>query len=593
MKPSSRIALALVLGVAAMQGSCGSDDPTRVGRPPVVESYSPSSHALTVYVGDVVDFNVRAFDPDLDPLATVFSVDDSVVARSDHFQYHVEETGEVTIRGTVADGELSSFIEWTLTREIPINLPPAIVASLPVEANPTLVIGNDMDFGVLAADPEGLPVTYEFTVDDSLVAQARQFTYHALSIGTKTVRAAASDGVHTIAREWRLKVTDIPDAIPPAAVDIIIAETGTNPGEIHLEWIAVGEDGMTGIASQYRVRTLSTPILTEQDWARASERPGVPAPAQPGEVMAMTVTGVLPARTAYLAVRAEDDFGNQSPLGDSPSAVTRGMRISGTVIDALTNQPVAGAVVSIGITRATSDAAGIWTLTELGPVTDVITVRDEEGPAVGGYYDYTLPYTVFHNDVVPLYVLPNYDLDTNYYPNFLAWFRIMTDTNGIPFAAQTRRWQLPITLYVRAFEKGGLDYRAAIERVAGEFNAILGEPVFTVVTTGLTNGVETVYVDGLPQDNYGVAEWTSDWYPRLGLIEFRTVYSAPTVSVLEVVTRHELGHALGLNHSNDWAHLMVGGVAPQVDYFSNDEIAVIKCRYHLPRGWDSSRYEQQ
>jgi hypothetical protein len=104
--------------------------------------------------------------------------------------------------------------------------------------------------------------------------------------------------------------------------------------------------------------------------------------------------------------------------------------------------------------------------------------------------------------------------------------------------------------------------------------------------------VETVYVDDLPQDNYGVEEWTSDWYPRRGLIEFRTVYSAPTESVLQVVARHELGHVLGMNHSTDWAHLMVGGLAPQVSHFSNDEVAIIQCRYHLPRGWDNRRYER-
>lgn len=591
MKPSCRISLAFVLGVAAMLGSCGSDDPTRVGRPPVVESYTPSSRALTVYVGDVVDFRLRAFDPDLDALSTVFSVDGAVVAEGDHFEYPVNETGDVTIRGTVADGEHSSFIEWRLTREIPVNLPPSLTASIPLEGNPTLVIGNDMGFGVLAVDPEGVPLAYQFMVDDSLVATERQFSYRALSTGFKVVRGVASDGVHTVAREWRLKVTEIPDAVPPAAIDIILAETGTNPGEIDLEWIAVGRDGTTGVASQYRVRTLTTPILTEQDWSRASERPGVPAPANPGEVMSMTVTGILPARSTYLAVRAEDDFGNQSPLMESPSAVTRGMRISGVVRDARTNQPIADAGVSIGLTRTTSDAAGNWELVELGPGTDVIAVRDEEGASIGAYYDYTLPYTVVHNDVIDLFLLPEYPLETTQYPDFLTWFRAMTDAAGNPYGAETRRWHLPIMLYVRAFNKGGLDYRAAIERAALEFNDFLGEEVFAVVTTGLTNGVETVYVDNLPQDNYGVEEWTTDWYPRLGLIEFRTVYSQPTELVLEVTARHELGHVLGLNHSSDLMHIMVGGsVAPQADYFTNDEVAVIQCRYHLPRGWDSRRF---
>jgi hypothetical protein len=48
-----------------------------------------------------------------------------------------------------------------------------------------------------------------------------------------------------------------------------------------------------------------------------------------------------------------------------------------------------------------------------------------------------------------------------------------------------------------------------------------------------------------------------------------------------------------MNHSTDLAHIMVGGVAPQADFFANDEIAVIQCRYHLPRGWDCRRFERE
>ncbi len=586
--------MAFVLGSAAMLGSCDSDDPTRVGRPPVVESFTPSSKTLTVYVGDIVDFRLRSFDPDRDALATSFTVDGVKVASGEGFQYVVDDVGEVVVRGTVGDGAHESFIEWRLTRETPVNLPPSFSAWLPLEGNPTLVINNDMSFGVLAIDPEGVPVTYRFTVDDVSASTERQFTYHAAATGIKVVKATASDGVNEVAREWRLKVTEIPDAIPPGPVDIVLAETGVNPGEIELQWIAVGRDGMEGVASQYRVRTLQSPILTEQDWSRGSERPGVPAPADAGELMSMTVGGLQPARSTYIAVRGEDDFGNLSPLSESPSVTTRGMRITGNVLDARTNLPVAGAVVRFGLTTATSDAGGEWVLDELAAGTGVMSVRDELGPELGGYYDCTLPYSVVHDDRVGLFLLPDVELVTTHYSDFLEWFRTMTDTAGNPFGTQTRRWALPITLYVRPYTKGGLDYGATVERVAGEFNAILGATVFDVVETGLTNGVETVYIEGLPQDNYGVAEWTTDWYPRRGLIEFRTVYTAQFESVLEVVARHEIGHVLGLNHSSDLAHIMVGGsVAPQVPGFSSDEIAVMQCRYHLPRGWDCRGFERE
>jgi hypothetical protein len=592
MDARCRIPLAFAAGVAAMTGSCGSDDPTRVGRPPIVQSFAPADRAPTVYVGDVVDFHVRAFDPDQDPLSTTFAVDGVVVARGARFQYAVEDSGEVTIRCAVGDGAHESFVEWRLKRRIPANFPPFFTAVSPVETQPTLVVGNAMSFAVDARDPEGRPIGYWFTVDGALAAQERQFTYQSTSIGTRTIRAVASDGVYTVAREWRLKITDIPDTIPPGAVNIIAADTGTQPGEIDLQWVAVGRDGMQGTASLYRVRILPTPILTEQDWSRASERPGVPAPAAAGQVMSMTVTGLQPARLTYVAVRAEDDFGNQSPLSESRLVATRGMRFSGTVLDALTQQPVVGATVTFGLNATSTDAAGAWQFDEMGAGEGRIVVRDEPGAEIGAYYDYSLWYTVVHDDVVTLFLLPNLALETTHFPDFLAWFRSMTDAVGNPYGAQTRRWKLPITLYVRAFAKAGLDYRATIERVAGEFNAILGEEVFTVVASGLTSGVETSYIDNLWQDKYGVDEWTADWYPLLGSIEFRTVYSIPTESVLEVVARHELGHVLGLNHSTDWGHLMVGGVAPQVPRFSNDEIAIIRCRYQLPRGWDCRGYEQ-
>ncbi len=585
--------LLLVLGAAAMQGSCGSDDPTRVGRPPIVQSFSPGDQSFTAFVGDVVEFRLEALDPDNDPIVTEFSVNGALRKTGESFAYAIEDTGDVTVRATVRDDQHVSFIEWIVAREPQVDFAPQITSAAPVEANPRVVVGNDIGFVVQAVDPEGAELSYRYTVDDVLVAEEHQFEFHATSMGTHTVRVTVSDGANVATRSWQLKVTDIPDTILPGPVDIVTLEPGMNPGEIDIAWTAVGKDGMTGTASLYHVRTLPSPIITESDWARGSERPNVPAPLEAGQTMSMTLGSLQPARLTYVAVRAEDDFGNLSPILDTPSVVTRGVRVSGVVIDALTNLRIPNVSIRFALQSTVSDANGEWVLTELGLGADYLRARDETGPDVGAYYDYALPYNVSHNDHVELYLLPARPLETTHYADFLEWFRVMTDTEGNPFGAQSRRWDLPIALYVRAYSKGGLDYRETIEQVANEFNSLLGETVFTVVTTGLGDGVETVYIDNLPQDSYGVSEWTNDWYPRRGRIQFRTGYTLPTRDVLEVVTRHELGHVLGLNHSTDLAHVMVGGQAPQAEFFAPDEVALLLCRYHLPRGWDCRLFERE
>lgn len=570
---------------AVLLASCGKHDPTTLGRPPVVESYSPTQRALTAFVGDTLRFSLSASDPDHDRLSSWFSMDGARVSSKSRWVYVVDDSGSTDIQGSVTDGEFTSYIKWTLERKPAINLPPVIEAVLPLESNPTLVVGKSMNFAVTASDPEDDPLSYRFTVNDSVIASTRQFQYVAPSVGLKLVNVRVSDGAHTVTHDWNLKVTVQPDTIPPAMVTITDAETGTDPGEVHLEWTAVGRDGMTGKPSEYLVRTAPDPILTEDDWSRASERDGVPPPLSPGETMVMEVGGIQPARLTYLAVRAVDDFGNISPLGNTPSAVTRGMSISGMVIDANTGAGVPGATVQLATITETTDANGAWQMTELPLIDDFLSARDELDSGIGSYFDMSMPYSVHHLDVVDLYLLPD-SLTTSYYTDFLQFFRSMTDIAGNPYGSQERRWQLPIDLYVRPFTHNGLDYQATIERVARKFDTILGRQVFNLVSTLPATGVETTYDSNVTQDYYGVTEWTSDWYPNHGLIAFRTVYSPDTENVLEVTAAHELGHALGLNHSADPTHLMVGGVAPYASWFRGDELRVIRCLYRINRGFD-------
>jgi hypothetical protein len=494
----------------------------------------------------------------------------------------------------VSDGEHTSFIDWRVTKTIPINLPPVIETTLPTEVNPVLVIGKTMNFSVLAADPERSSLQYTYTVNDSLVQNQnqKQFQYLAASVGMKRVRVTVSDGDKAVIHEWQLKVTTVPDQIPPAPCVITDAETGVNPGEINIAWTAVGRDGMIGLPSQYQVRTSPVPITTETDWARGSDRPGVPAPAQPGQTMRMVVGGLSPARLTYVAVRATDDFGNISDIPVPVQVTTRGMKFGGRVIDTVTWNGVPNVTVSWGPESVQTGADGTYEFTEQGEADGTIFARDENGPEVGNYFDYSMPYTAKHLDVVNFYLIPNYKMNTTNYIDFLQFFRTMTDVGGIPYPADQRRRDLPIPLYVRDFTKGGLDYGQAVREVADEFDAFLGQKVFSVATAPVGSHVETAYDGTVERDQAQTIEWTPDWYPLVTLVTFRIEYTASVEDAFKQIARHEFGHALGLNHSTDTRHLMVGGAAPAVTHFDTDEIAVMRTYYIIPRGWNVRYYER-
>jgi len=160
-----------------------------------------------------------------------------------------------------------------------------------VEPQPTMIVGTDLQFAVTAYDPEGADLTYRYTVDGEVVAMEDDFIYHAVDIGQRAVSARVSDGENVVGHDWLLTITGIPDTIAPAQVPITLVETGAEPGEVNVRWTAVGKDGMVGVASDYLVRTSPSPILTEEDWNRATVRPGVPLPAPAGSEMAMTIVG--------------------------------------------------------------------------------------------------------------------------------------------------------------------------------------------------------------------------------------------------------------------------------------------------------------
>lgn len=572
--------------LAALALACSAPSPVRVDRPPVIDRVAPPPGHFDVLVGDTLPFRVHAVDPDGDAVSVWWSLGDSVVAREAAWSFVAADTGHWEVCAHVGAGGGADSVVWDVDVTRPVNRPPQIVGFEPVEPDPTMVVGEPVTFSVQAVDPESEPLDYAFALDGSVVGHAASYRYSPVAVGNHRLVASVRDAEHERAHEWNIRVLAEADTIVPATVGITRFVTGAEPGDVDLEWIAVGDDGMAGRPSNYLVRTSPTPIETEEDWVRASRRPAVPPPAAPGDTMRMTLAGITPAQWTHVAVRAVDDFGNLSALSASPGARARGYRFGGVVLDALTRQPVAGAIVRFQGRRDTTDASGRWELREVGPEIGSLVAQDEEVEGVtGAYFDYVMGYTAVHLDEITLWLIPNVPLESTMYVDFLAFFLSMTPAYWLPGNPYQMRWNLPVDLHVPPASFHGLDYDSVIVDVAGQFDADLGEPTFRIVPQDPATGVRVEYSGSINRDFFDLFDWDGRGFPVHGRIVHRTSYSPAFVQSLVNVSRHELGHALGLRHSVDPIHVMVDGPAPSRPEFSPDERAVLRVFYHLPRGW--------
>ena len=111
-----------------------------------------------------------------------------------------------------------------------------------------------------------------------------------------------------------------PDTIPPAAITNL-ALSGATSNSIDLTWTAPGDDDNTGTATTYDIR-YSTSLITEANWATATQVSGEPSPAIAGSAEAMTVSGLSPSTTYYFAIKTSDEVPNTSSISNVPSLAT-------------------------------------------------------------------------------------------------------------------------------------------------------------------------------------------------------------------------------------------------------------------------------
>jgi hypothetical protein len=110
------------------------------------------------------------------------------------------------------------------------------------------------------------------------------------------------------------------EQIPPAVITNLLVSNPT-ANSILLTWTAPGDDGNSGIASEYDIR-YSTSTIDDNNWDAASQVSGEPSPRAAGSPESFTVSGLQPGTTYYFAIKTADEIPNWSGISNIASAAT-------------------------------------------------------------------------------------------------------------------------------------------------------------------------------------------------------------------------------------------------------------------------------
>ncbi|MGB0930759.1 MAG: fibronectin type III domain-containing protein, partial [Chitinophagales bacterium] len=146
---------------------------------------------------------------------------------------------------------------------------------------------------------------------------------HNLFVNTRYLRLSKSD-INANVNE--LVVYGYPvdasntDQTPPDAITDLVATT-MDESSAELTWTAPGDDGNVGTAAVYNVRYSTNPI-TPQNFNKAKEYFGTPAPAIAGTSQCVEIDGLWSGSTYYFAVQTLEENMNISDISNVDTAKT-------------------------------------------------------------------------------------------------------------------------------------------------------------------------------------------------------------------------------------------------------------------------------
>ncbi len=207
-----------------------------INYPPRIVRTAPPVPSI-VFENTELCFSIVADDPNGDTLQYQWSLDNSVLpeVRSGSYTFTADFESAGRYNLTVSVNDRSTVVPYTWPIEVrPVDRPPTIIDSTPF-ASARASEGETQRFAVMAEDPDGDRLAYQWYLDGRTIAGdgaelALQWNYSAANATPHRIWVEVSAGEHTIGQLWEVVVD--PTNRAPVLKRAVPAPNTT----LHCEW---------------------------------------------------------------------------------------------------------------------------------------------------------------------------------------------------------------------------------------------------------------------------------------------------------------------------------------------------------------------